>query len=230
MHIIIPYAAAKMEFYKHIENQQDLEVVQNVLNESQIKFEIESSEILIDEVIMGQSLMPKYTVLLEPKNFKIANELIEEYYEKQIAKDASSDLLESLDNKELLEVVLNPNDWSMEAVVLAKRKLKSEGVNLTQLETDRIAKGNEKEFNKKASRLVQYGYFLCVAFGWYFTILFLLAGYGMGYYYSYGKMTDREGKQQYVYDENSRSFGKKILIVGTLLMIIQIIFLWNMLM
>ena len=65
---------------------------------------------------------------------------------------------------------------------------------------------------------------LGIAFGLLISIVFVIIGLGMSYYYAFGKTTDVDGNRYYLYNDKTRQIGTIMLFGGVTLVIIEIVF------
>jgi len=215
----------KFEFYKHIEEDGELEDLKTLLNQHEIQFEVTSPETIIDTTIVGTGMFAKYTLKLLPADFKKANAIFKDFVNSQNLQIEDFPHLDSMTSDELFEVLLNPNDWSLESEVIAKKILKSRNYEYSEEEIEKV-KLEEEAFirqGKSVNVAVQFFYLLAIIFGGYLSIIFVIAGLGMGYYYAFGKTTDKKGISHYVYDDQARQIGKLIFFVGILALMTQVI-------
>lgn len=219
----------KTEYFRNIEFDSELEELTSILEKNNIYYEVSSAETIIDEVIVGSAMFAKYTLKLLPKDFSVANEYIKQ---EAIAKEIRIEdfnHLTALSDDELFEILKNPEEWSVEAEIVARKilSLRNVIINEEDISSHKQKKAFERKKGKSVSFKIQLLYFLCIVIGFYIGIIFMIAGLGMGYYYSYGTITDSLGNKQYIYDEKARHYGKLILWGGIICFIIQLYLLFN---
>lgn len=215
----------KYQFFKNVENDDELEVIVNLLKDNSIKYELDAASYLFDKAIVGSNLLPKYTIKLLPSEFENAGKILENYYAGEIDIETDFIHLQELSSEELMSILERPDEWSTLSEVAAKKILKSRKVEISDddimlLKARRISKIRE---GKRAEPMVQIAYFISILIGFYFWLFFILAGFGMGYYYAYGKATDVNGERYFVYDEKSRRNGKLILYGGIICLLFEIL-------
>ncbi len=219
----------KAEFYKHIELDSDLEEIISLFKSNEIYYEVSSAGSIVDETIIGSRMFAKYTLKILPDDFKKANKLISESLESKELRIEDFKYLEDLDNNELLGIVENPGEWSIEAEIVARKILAKRGVQIDEQEikNKREIKRLEFEKGKSVSTMIQLLYLVLIILGFYRSIILIIAGIGMGYYYSYGTRINEEGKKFYVYDEKARVNGKIILYIGVICFLVNLYFLFR---
>ena len=212
------------QFYRHIELETELEEITILLSANNIDFEISTNEVIIDKVIVGSKLLPKYTLKIFSKDFLRANQLIREHKENKEIHIEDYAHLKALTNEELIEIILNPEEWSIESEIVSRKILNSRGISVPEDRILTTKKEKKEKFieGKAVSTKTQFLYFISILVGFYLGIIFIIAGIGMGYYYAYGTITDNEGDKYYVYNDNARKNGKLILYGGIVCCLIQL--------
>lgn len=213
-----------LEFYKHVELESEVEDLKIVLSDHKIPFEISSSEAIIDKTIVGSGLFANYTVKIRPEDFELANQLLLKLVEERDISIEDYQHLTELTNDELVEILTKPSEWSIESGVIAKKILNSRNYKISKEEIEALRTNHYNELfkEKSASRLVQLGYFLAIILGFFINPILIIAGFGMSYYYAFGKATNPKGYRNYIYDLKSREIGKLMLVAGILGLIIQV--------
>jgi len=221
----------KTVFYKHIELDSELEEIKMIFDENNIVYEISSSGAILDETIVGNGLFSKYTLKILPEDFTKANELISINASKKDINIEDFAYLKELTDDELMDILQNPQEWTSETEVVAKKLLSNRGVEVSDEKIARLRneKNSELRKGKSVSILEQLLYFLSIAFGFYFSVFFFIAGIAMGFYYYRGKATDNNGEKYFVYDERARTIGKFILYGGILCLCLQIFIVFSQL-
>jgi hypothetical protein len=217
------------EYYRSFESKENAKVLTEFLTENEVEFLVDSPEVLIDKSIVGTGFLPKITLKIKSQDFEKVNELIAAQVEDtDIA--AEGDYLNELNNEELTDILKNPDEWSIEDGIVAKKILAERGITYsdTEISTFKNDKLQQIRVGKKASPLTLILYFLCILVGFYIGIFFTLAGIGMGYYYGYGTSTDINGKKYFAYDKETQRYGKIILYVGLVGFIVQLFLLYRL--
>ncbi len=217
-------------FYKSFHNLDEAKSFIQILKDYDIPYTADSSETIIDEVIVGSGLFPKAIVKIHPANFKIVNSIIENQLNKLKIDDVIDHYLNQLDDEELIDIFEKPDEWSVEDQHIAQIILEGRGTTVSDEEILKMrdSRLSEVREGKKGSPFWMTIYFISVAISLFAGIVFLIAGVGMGYYYSYGKSVDQDGNKYYTFDGQTRVYGKLILYGGICLAVILfIVFLIN---
>lgn len=204
----------------------------DLLKSNEIPHQVESGKVdLITSAITGSGIHPDISIKLFPQDFRQVNELI-----KQQILDTNHDYKDhhfnQLTDDELKEILVKPEEWIEEDTMIAKILLDKRGIHITHVE---IAQLRKERFailraGKKENPLLLLLYvFLPISAPFIgfsltaFTIILLLGGFGMGYYYAYSKSTDPDGVTYYTYEARTRFYGKIILGISLIMTIITIL-------
>jgi len=210
------------ETYKTFASNEQANDYIELLEQHNIPYSAEAPKENNHSVVLGSTILPKVVLKLHPSDFPNIDALIEQ----QIMEfgDVPEDYyLKELNKNELWEVLEKPDEWSIQDVTMAKLILRERGIKvddkrIAELRRRRIRKMRQGE---KANRGVMLFWFFAVTVGiWFLSLLGLIGGIGMGYYYGYDKSVDPEGNKYYTFEPDTRKYGKLILIVGVPLFII----------
>ena len=218
----------KFEYYRSFETAEDSKTLVELLKSNDIEYLLEAPEILIDKAIVGSGLLPKAILKLKTSDFSRVNELLETEIENAEIS-VQDDYLNQLENEELIEILENPDEWSIEDRVVAQKILQERGIEYSKAEIEQLKEQKLSAIRKgkSASTIWLLAYFFAIMIGIYFSVFFVIAGIGMGYYYAFGKSTDMNGDRYFVYDTRTRYYGKLILVGGFIGVIIQLLFFLN---
>lgn len=201
----------------------------SILEKNKIYYEVSSADSIIDKSIVGSGFFAKYTLKLIPKDFSVANEYIKQEAIAKGIRIEDFNHLTALSDDELLEILKNPEEWSVDAEIVSRKILSLRNVKINEeyISNHKQNKALVSKKGKSVSFKIQLLYFLCIVLGFYIGLIFIIAGIGMGYYYSYGTSTDSLGDKQYIYDEKARQNGKLILWGSIVCFIIQVYLLFK---
>ena len=128
----------KFKFYKSFHSLEPAKEFASLLRENNIRFLAESSGMVIDEVIVGTGLIPKVVIKVEPENFPRVNNLIADQYADLNYADLQEHYLNQLDEEELMEIFLKPDEWSAEDIAAAKIIAKGRGLAISDEEVQEL--------------------------------------------------------------------------------------------
>lgn len=208
--------AGSFEFYRDFHNEEQASQFADLLTQNRIPFRIEKNRTLLDAAIVGHGLVPPILIKIRSIDFRKVNDLLEKEVLRNPAYIASH-YLQQLNDTELIDIVRNPNEWTVEDTAVAHRILNDRGIP--------IPREHVAEFNQQKNEALRKGrrgkpvwmvfYFLCILTGGILVSpLILLAGIGMGWYYWTDKTVDNQGVKFYSFDPGTRFFGKLIFYLG----------------
>lgn len=215
--------------YKSFFDSESAKEFTELLKEEEIPYTLEGNELMLSSSITGTGMAPKAVVKISPANFEKVNKLIEtEILNKPIA-EYSEHYLAEFDHEELMDIIKNPVEWSIEDRSIARLMLQDADENIDLDTLDKIQQQElEKEREGKSiSNALLVGYFLLVLAGVSF-IVFTLGGLGMLYYSAFGKSTDIHGTKYFIYNEKARNKSKKLFYISMGLVIAGLLFLFIM--
>jgi hypothetical protein len=186
-----------------------------------IPFESESSSPSFDPLVPNYSGTLEFRIKLLPEDFARVNKLLENHYKEQLDSVDSSYYLFYFSDEELMEIISKFDEWGHMDQVLAQKILKERNKEIpseivTLLKKSRL---NELEKPEAAPRYLLYlGYFASALFG--------LIGFFIGCHLSYFKKPLPNGKQMYVYREQDRNHGTRMLLIGTATLVLFVFLSW----
>ncbi|MFK8102364.1 MAG: hypothetical protein AB8G15_07565 [Saprospiraceae bacterium] len=220
------YHETDFAFFRDYHSIADAKLFTTILEAHKIPYLAAGAETVIDEAIVGSGLMPKVILKIRPEDFAKINAIIAEQITSG-TENFSDHYLQEFTNEELKDIFARPDEWSVEDFNIAKLVLQQRGVKITDaaIQNLREERLTEIRAGKKGSYFWMSLYFIGIIVGAYFGVMYIIAGIGMGYYYGYGKSTDPDGVRHFVYDAQTRTYGKVILYVGSLLFFAELIIL-----
>lgn len=214
----------EFEFYRAFHTMAQAQDYTALLDQYGILYKLESpSELLIDRAIVGEKLTAEVILKILPRDFSRVNQLIEQMIEEQPVPDGH--YLLAFTDLELFDILEQPDQWTTEDVALARKILRSRGLEVSpeQLQRMREERYRELRRGRKGQPRWLLIYLACIVAGLlFFSPLFLLAGLGMGYYYWRDRSTDPEGRRYYTFEAETRRWGKLIFIGGVVLSVLYL--------
>jgi len=212
-------------FYRDFMNVEEARAITSMLEENKIPFRLESSDTVIDKAIVGNGLLPKAVLKLLPDDFRRVNQLISVQYQDLSYADVKDHYLNDLDNEELEEIFEKQDEWTIENVNIARIILEERGIVVEEeeIKEQRAERLESIRAGKAGSKFWMSAYFLALISGLFISIILVVAGLGMSFYYAYGRSTDADGNQHFVYDENTRFLGTIMLYGGMAMLIVEIL-------
>lgn len=205
------------------------------LKEAGLFFKLDKTPALLDSTFIGTSLTPNISIKLLPSDFTKARETLDEYYKKQ-AESADMDyFLFTLTDKELNEILFNPEEWGpynyhLANKILRERKSEIDDESLKKKAAERVSLFLRPE--KAGSSFYLTGYIFVVLgllsifyirlnffpFLFWFPFLSVVIGRHM---FSAKKILP-DGQRVFFYQKKDREHGMIIMYSGLAVFLIKI--------
>jgi len=214
--------SGSFEFYRDFHSVEQAKMFAKILIENRVPYRLEKSQTLLDAAIVGHGLVPPALIKVRSSDFKKVNEILRE----SVLRDpnySDSHYLQQLDDKELIAVVRNPTEWTVEDVAIARKILDDRGIPIPREHIENINKQINEELRKgkKAGNGMLLLNLASIIFGAATTCpVLLIVGIAMGWYYWREKTVDNQGGKFYAFDKFTRSYGKWMIVLGLLVLVV----------
>jgi hypothetical protein len=193
-----------------------------ILKEHDVPYEFLKIGKTIDTVIAGESLSYNYELKLAPKQFEYVNTLLLNEIQINLDDMAPDYYLFSFTDKELVEILMQPDEWGRQDYIIARLLLEERGVkysdeDLAHLKNKRLEVLARPE--KDGKNMVYTGYMLAFLGGFFGVLIGLLL-------WQSTKVLPN-GKKVHTYDEKSRKNGRIIVIVALVVFSISLALRWT---
>lgn len=220
--------ASDLEFFRKFYSKEDAIYFGKILEEFEVHFSIEYPQTIIDSTFVGTSLLPAAIIKIRSIDFARTNELLLEKSKQVPDEELNNHILNTYGDVDLRGIITDQQNWTIEEIYFAKRILKIRGLEITEDELYRLDEYNHNSYLEGKSEnilwLIING--VCATLGHVLSMILPIAGIGMGYYYSYGKIVDKNGVKHYKYDERTRSIGRIIFYGGIVFFIFMSVFIY----
>ena len=203
--------------------------VSSILRKENIDSIIEDNSLSFDASFANNNLENNIILKIQKKNFKKANEILEDLAEINLKEIDDDHYLNSFSDKELIEILKKSDEWSKEDYCLSIKILNSRGKKITKKNIIDFKKERIKKLRsgKKAPIIwIFLGLFSSIfgiAIFKNISILFLFGGFFIGWFFWKFKQTDFEGNSYYVYRSKTRTAGFYIFLLSIICLIYKII-------
>jgi hypothetical protein len=190
----------------------------NLLTQAEIPYQVVPVS-KDNDLMWGKAEMPMSTWLqIRKADFEKVNYLLEESAYQTVELD-NTHFLNSFTEQELMEVMYKADEWSAEDVVMARKILEKRGKKITAESLNGL---KQKRLNDLQKPKPAESWLLIIGFG-----IALLGGFfaimiGWSFYTS--TKTLPNGKNFYVYDKNSRTQGRNMMLFGSGMLLVYILF------
>ncbi|MBP1225518.1 hypothetical protein [Flavobacterium sp. 1355] len=180
-----------------------------LLSDQNIKYVLEDNSLSFDPTFANNNFGTEYCIKIKNDDFEKVNILLEEKSEIEISEIDKDYYLLSFSDEELIDVIAKSDEWNKFDVSLAKKLLRERGQEITPLKIEEIKKQRITELSKPEKS--QSGY---IILGYITALLGGLLGVFVGWHLLTYKKVLPDGNRVYVYSENDRKQGNRILVLG----------------
>lgn len=194
--------------------------VVELLDKNNITYVIEKTEASGDIVFAGNTLEEELHVKIKAEDFETAQKLLEDLEEIDAEKLEKDYYLFEFSDKELVEILEKPDEWSLNDYRWAQEILKQRGKEVTK---PQLEDWKKKRFEFLSQPEVVKGSYVFNAY--LFCVLGGIIGFFMGRHTHVFRKLLPNGQKVYAFDEASRDKGRKIEMTGLIFFAIYIILL-----
>jgi hypothetical protein len=183
-----------------------------------IPYEIVENKKYFDPSFAFNKVDPEINLKLLAEDFTRARNVLEGVYAKQLEEVDPNYYLFRFKDEELMDIIRKPDEWGIFDHALARKILSDRGVVVPNIDEQEVLKTRLDELRKPESvepAWIGLGYMAALA-GGFFGIL-------MGWLFAYMKKTLPNGERVYVYREEDRVHGRRIMNIGLVVFVIFMI-------
>ena len=195
-------------------NEEQFNELLHILEKNDIQYKTEVFRERIDAVSM-RPLPAEYNVKVPSDNFAQVYEILNDIASKEVIEVDETHYLFDFTDQELYDILAKPDEWSAFDFQLSQRILKERGKqidkeflnSLRKTRIEDLAKPEEKQTNN-------------VWVGYMFSLIGGLIGIAIGWNMMSSKKKLPNGEEIFSYQKNDREHGKRIMILGIVMLII----------
>lgn len=191
---------------------KEAETIGDILLENGITFRIAKNEGDLDYVIQGEAPTNKFEILLNEQDVPVAGKMLSDLAATQLNQVSSDHYLFSFSNDELLNVLIEKNEWNEIDVLLSEKILTERGVAIDFNKLDEQRKSRNSELSKPKG-----GQFGWIVVGYISAILGGFFGLVIGYFIWKAKNTLPSGQKVPAYNEKARKHGLAIFLISLII-------------
>jgi hypothetical protein len=204
-------------FFRSYENIDEATAVLNILNRNNIPNVLSEERALLDSNIIGQQFDLPYRVKLPAEHFDHAEDALRQSLDINAVEIEDDYYLLTFSNEELTEIVRKKDEWGDYDYALALKLLEERGVTFTTADFE--------SFRRKRIEYLsvpENGVNIWTLVGYLSSAIGGALGLFIGFVLIRAKRTLPDGSRVYVYNNNTRTHGIFIAILG-----IASIILWT---
>lgn len=225
-HLLGNFSEKDFAYYKSFFQKEDALPYAELLKEKDVPFRLEGTDVLITEAIVGTPSFPRIILRILPEDFKKVNRIIELEIKKNV-KNFDDHYLNDYTDRELLNILKEPDKSSIEDFIITQILLKSRGIPIdaSALEGMKQERLEILKQGKDENSFSLATYFVLLILGAvFFSPLAMIAAIGMGWYYWKDKSVDLDGNSYFTFNSKTRNFGAFILFFGAFIVVTSIFF------
>jgi hypothetical protein len=189
---------------------EDLEAISQGLSEKSIPYKVEKEPVGFDPTFAFRTQVGGIQVWVDEMRLDEARRVMQKLGMLVEAKeDESSDFFAEFTNEELQEVLVKPEEWGVDQVVLARQTLldRGEEIDAPKLKADRKAHLNEVRKPKKVNPIVFVVVVISMIPGGFLGLI-------VAFWLALATNKDPDGKRYFAYTQNSRRIAAIIAGLG----------------
>ncbi len=203
---------AYFEAYAHYYHVEEATGLADLLEASNIPYLLEKTSQLLDATIVGEGNYPPYVLKVPFDQFLTVDRLLQSEVREQIAQEGvpSDYYLREFSNEDLLAILKEPDDWSVQDIVIARFLLTERGEEVSE-SSFRSMRSQRLEQIKRAEQsapmLLPVGYVVGIVGSFFFPLLAVVVGMGIGWSLYAFRDTAPDGQRYYRYAPGVRRQG-----------------------
>ena len=201
--------------YKRFYEQERASGLTEILAENGIEFEVTEDRESLDSLYGDKHFSKQYFVKISGDDFEKVDSILLSLSEKELETVDKEHYLYGFTDQELFEIVSKPDEWNEFDLQLAQKILKEKGKEIGQ-ETIKLLK--KQRINELARP--EEGQRNWIYAGYIFALLGGIFGVFIGWHLSTYKKTLPNGQQVYGYKQEDRKHGRRIWILGTIMLVL----------
>lgn len=189
---------------------EDLEAISEGLSARAIPYKVEKEPVAFDPTFAFRTQVGGIQVWVDEMRLDEARREMEALGMLVPEKDdAASDFFADFSNEELQEVLVKPEEWGVDQVVLARQTLleRGEEIDVPKIKAERKAHLNEARKPRKAHPIIFVIAVLAMVPGGFLGLI-------LAFWVALATSKDPEGKRYFYYTQNSRRIAAVIAGIG----------------
>jgi hypothetical protein len=195
-----------------VSTQDEGEQIEKFLSENGVEATLTKNIGDLDVVFQGENPTNKFEISIDPEDFEKARLLINGINEEALENVPEDYYLLSFTNDELIDVLINVDEWNEFDVILSARILKDRKIEINEEEIAEKRKLKQVDIEKPAKPQTTWmvlGY-ICALLGGFLGLI-------IGYFFWQAKNTLPDGKKVYAYCDADRKQAKIILFISAII-------------
>jgi hypothetical protein len=209
------------ETFKKFNNPEEAGVLIELLKKNSVDYELSTVKPTEDIIFAGNTMIEELEINIKPEDFEKAEKLFEDIEEIKAESLDKDYYLFEFSNDELLDLLKNPDEWSLNDYHWAREILKQRGMELDQVTVDKWKNARLENLSQTETVTMKY-----LVLAWFFCLTGGFIGIFMGRHLSSYMKTLPNGQKMYAFDEKGRKLGYRISIAGIVCLLVWIVMLF----
>ncbi len=204
-----------MELFETFPDRDHASPVLRILDESGIPYSLEENRSGFDPSFANNVVYQAWVLKLPPDRFEEARRELEEALSEQDIHLPPDHYLRDFSVEELLDVLGKADEWSEFDVVMARQMLEAQGIPISDEKVSQMRDTRREELARPSpagGAMIASAYILALAGG--------ALGIVLGWVLKSSTKTTAFGDKVPSYDEDSRAQGAKVMLIGTVVLVI----------
>ncbi len=189
----------------------------DLLEENRISYRLEDYSNQADISFMGQNLDLKILIKARITDFPKIENLIDSSNDISLDQVDQGHYLFGFTDEELTEIIVKPDEWNNYDYKVAKLILDERGITVSEEFIENIKKQSYSKLSEKESYSSMW-----VVVGYISAFFGGILGFAIGLSLWQMRKKIPSGEKIFIYDKNTRSHGKRITIIGIIMLLIYI--------
>jgi len=214
----------EFETFKKFNNPEEASVLIDLLKKNSIDYELSTAKLTDDVIFAGNTLIEEVEINIKPEDFEKAEKLLEDIEEIDAESLDKDYYLFEFSDDELLDLLKNPDEWSLNDYHWAREILKQRGEEVDQGTIDQWKHARLENLSQTETVTVRYkilAYFFCLTGGF--------IGIFMGRHLSSYMKLLPNGQKVYAFTDKDRKLGYRISLIGIVCLLGWVILLFYIL-
>jgi len=160
-------SANEYKLFGYFDDNSNLSFLKSFFEKNKIDYKLTKINSIIDPLIVGQFLEPKYQLEIPLEHYEESINLFNDEMENTFSKeDVQNHIMNAMDNNELVQTILNATD--PEATFIANKILKNRGLEKNSIDDEVLINKENDQLDERSKKYFNF---------WFAIIIIIILGY-----------------------------------------------------
>jgi len=160
-------SANEYKLFGYFDDNSNLSFLKSFFEKNKIDYKLTKINSIIDPLIVGQFLEPKYQLEIPLEHYEESINLFNDEMEKTFSKeDVQNHIMNAMNNNELVQTILNATD--PEATFIANKILKNRGLEKNSIDDEVLINKENDQLDERSKKSFNF---------WFAIIIIIILGY-----------------------------------------------------